>query len=145
VPRRNYIWGREVRHGGWYPDYQLRLLRVGRARYDPSRQVHEVVLLDGADGYLENPLVHWNYRTVGEFAAKQQQYVTLEAAVRFQQGVHPKPWTYVLQPLREFWRRYVRLAGFRDGLTGLLLAALIAWYYGFRVTVELARRWRSTT
>jgi len=145
VPRRNYIWGREVRHGGWYPDYQLRLLRVGRARYDPSRQVHEVVLLDGPHGYLENPLVHWNYRTVGEFAAKQQQYVTLEAAIRFQQGVHPKPWTYVLQPLREFWRRYVRLAGFRDGLTGLLLAALIAWYYGFRVTVELARCWRSTT
>jgi len=103
------------------------------------------VLLDGPHGYLENPLVHWNYRTVGEFAAKQQQYVTLEAAIRFQQGVHPKPWTYVLQPLREFWRRYVRLAGFRDGLTGLLLAALIAWYYGFRVTVELARCWRSTT
>ncbi len=139
VPRRNYIWGREVRHGGWYPDYQLRLLRVGRARYDPTREVHEVVLLDGADGHLQNPLAHWNYRTMGQFVAKQRQYVALEAGIRFKQGVRPRPWTYVLQPLREFWRRYVRLQGCRDGLVGFVLAVLIAWYYGFRVTVELGR------
>ena len=41
----NYIAGQRVRHGGFYPDYQLRLLRRDRARYDPARPVHEVVLL----------------------------------------------------------------------------------------------------
>lgn len=139
VPRRNLIFGREVRHGGWYPDYQLRLLRVGRAHYDPAREVHEVVLLDGPEGYLSCPLWHHNYRTFGQFAAKQRQYVALEAGIRLKQGVRPKPWTYIAQPLREFWRRYVRLEGYRDGWIGFVLAALVAYYYGFLVTVRLGR------
>ena len=54
VPRHNYIAGQRVRHGGFYPDYQLRLLRRDRARYDPARPVHEVVLLDGPSGHLQH-------------------------------------------------------------------------------------------
>jgi glycosyltransferase involved in cell wall biosynthesis len=36
VPRHNFIAGQQVRHGGFYPDYQLRLMRRDRARYDPA-------------------------------------------------------------------------------------------------------------
>ncbi|MBC7315348.1 MAG: glycosyltransferase family 2 protein [Chloroflexi bacterium] len=143
VPRRNIILGREVRYGGWYPDYQLRLLRRGRARYDLSRPVHEVVQLQGPAGYLQAPLLHYNYRTMAQFRAKQRQYIGYEAQIRYQQGIRPKPWTYFLQPLREFWRRYVTLKGYRDGLHGLRLCALVAYYYGFLVTVRLGRLWRS--
>ena len=35
---------------GWYPDYQLRLMRVDAAQYDPERQVHEIVMLEGQAG-----------------------------------------------------------------------------------------------
>jgi len=139
VPRRNLIWGFEIRHGGWYPDYQLRLLKLGRAHYDTTRQVHEIVHLEGKDGFLQEPLVHHNYRTMGQFIAKQRQYVAYEAEILHKQGVRPKPWTYVLQPLREFWRRYIKLEGYKDGAPGLLLCALIAYYYGFRATVQLGR------
>ncbi|MBC7255378.1 MAG: glycosyltransferase family 2 protein, partial [Chloroflexi bacterium] len=143
VPRRNIILGREVHYGGWYPDYQLRLLRRGRARYDLSRPVHEVVQLQGPAGYLQSPLLHYNYRTMAQFRAKQRQYIGYEAQIRYQQGIRPKPWTYFLQPLREFWRRYIALKGYRDGLHGLRLCALVAYYYGFLVTVRLGRLWRS--
>jgi (heptosyl)LPS beta-1,4-glucosyltransferase len=142
VPRRNFIWGRETRHGGWHPDYQLRLLRLGHAHYDPTREVHEIVLLEGAEGYLREPLLHYNYHTLGQFANKQRQYVALEAGILYKSGVRPKPWTYLSQPLREFRRRYVQLRGYRDGVHGLLLCTLVAYYYGFRVTVELGRLWR---
>ena len=47
VPRHNFIVGHQVRHGGFYPDYQLRLLRRDAARYDPARPVHEVVHAGG--------------------------------------------------------------------------------------------------
>lgn len=144
IPRRNFIFGHEIRHGGWYPDHQLRLLRRARARYDPHRQVHEVVLLPGPAGYLQEPLIHHNYRDVAQFAAKQRQYVALEAQVRYQDGVRPRPWTYLLQPLREFWRRYVTLQGYRDGWQGLRLCALVAYHYGFLVTWRLGRLWRGT-
>jgi len=144
VPRRNIIFGDEIRHGGWYPDHQLRLLRRSRARYDPHRQVHEVVLLDGETGYLDEPLIHYNYRSVAQFSAKQRQYVALEAQIRYQDGVRPRPWTYVLQPLREFWRRYVTLQGYRDGWAGMRLCALVAYHYGLLVTLRLGQLWRTS-
>ncbi|MHB0858953.1 MAG: glycosyltransferase family 2 protein [Anaerolineae bacterium] len=144
VPRRNLIWGREIQHGGWYPDYQLRLLRVGCAHYDLTREVHEIVALEGVEGHLRRPLVHHNYRTVRQFMAKQRQYVAYEAAILLKQGVHPHPWTYISMPLREFHRRYVKLGGYRDGLHGLALCALTAYYYGFRVTWALGALWRQS-
>jgi (heptosyl)LPS beta-1,4-glucosyltransferase len=137
VPRRNFIWGHETKHGGWYPDYQLRMYRVDRARYDPEHPVHEVVILQGEAGYLKEPLLHFNYATVAQFVAKQQQYVELEAGNRLRAGVRPKPWTIVTQPLREFWRYYVRLQGYKDGWHGLRLCSLVAYYYGYAVTARL--------
>ncbi len=142
VPRRNFFWGHEIRHAGWYPDYQLRLIRVGRGHYDPERRVHEIVQLSGADGHLREPLIHYNYRSLAQFRAKQRQYVTYEAGIRHERGTRPHLWTYLAQPLREFWRYYVRLRGYRDGYWGLVLCLLMAYYYGWRVTVELGRSWR---
>lgn len=128
VPRENHIVGRVMRGGGWHPDYQLRLLRRGRARYDPARPVHEVVLLDGEAGYLQHPLIHYNYDTWGEFHAKQRRYAELEALALYCQGVRPLPHRYVTQPWREFRRRYFALAGYRDGWHGLRLSLYMAWY-----------------
>src|SRR3990172_7712430 len=39
IPRHNYIFGKLTRHAGWYPDYQLRLMRRALAHYDPARPV----------------------------------------------------------------------------------------------------------
>jgi (heptosyl)LPS beta-1,4-glucosyltransferase len=128
VPRRNYIWGRWIRYAGWYPDYQLRLLRCGWARYDPAREVHEVVLLDGPDGHLDNPLEHYNYATVAQFLRKQDYYAHYEARILIGRGIRPRPHSLLLQPVREFTRRYFTLHGYRDGLHGLLLCVLMAYY-----------------
>ena len=142
VPRHNYIFGRVIRHAGWYPDYQLRLLRHGQARYDPRREVHELVILDGDEGYLENPLIHYNYANLAQFVERQHRYTDYEARILFDQGVRPKPHNFVLQPLREFRRRYVSLEGYKDGLHGLLLSLLMA-YYTLVMYLRLRRLWQS--
>ena len=41
--------------------------------------------------------------------------------------------------LREFCRRFLTLKGYRDGLHGLRLALLLAFYYGFYPYWLLAR------
>jgi glycosyltransferase involved in cell wall biosynthesis len=128
VPRRNIIWGKWIRHAGWSPDPQLRLLKRGRARYDPAREVHEVVILDGAEGYLENPLTHYNYATISQFLAKQERYTDYEAGILFKQGERPRARAVITMALREFWRRYVTLRGFKDGMHGLLLSGLMGYY-----------------
>jgi (heptosyl)LPS beta-1,4-glucosyltransferase len=130
VPRHNFIWGRRIRHTGWYPDYQLRLMRRSKARYDPERKVHELVFLDGEEGHLEHALVHYNYRTVAEFLRKTGRYTALEAEILRQAGVYPRWRSLAGQPVREFWRRFVTLQGYRDGGHGLLLSLLMAYYRG---------------
>jgi glycosyltransferase involved in cell wall biosynthesis len=132
LPRRNWIVGYEVRGGGFSPDYQLRLLRRGAARYAPERQVHEVVELDGAAEYLHQPLTHYNYLTWEQFERKQRSYAAYEARILRQRGVRPRPHNFILQPWREFHRRFVVLGGWRDGVFGLQLAARLAWHYGFQ-------------
>lgn len=138
IPRHNYLMGRLVRHAGWYPDYQLRLLERAAARFDPLRVVHEIALVDGEVGYLCEPLVHLNYGSLGEFIHKQERYCSLEAQRWLGTFGRPRPRALLGQPAREFWRRYVELRGFREGGLGLVLSALLAYYAG--KAIYLARR-----
>lgn len=128
IPRHNYIFGKLTLGAGWYPDYQTRLLKVGAAHYDPTRKVHEVVVLDEEEGTLEHPFIHYNYRDARQFAEKQRRYVAYDARILYEQGIRPKPQNYILQPLRQFWWRFVTLKGHRDGLHGLRLSTLMGWY-----------------
>ena len=76
---------------------------------------------------------------MAQFHDKQRRYAEYDAGILFKQGVRPKPRNFVLQPLREFRRRFVTLKGYRDGWHGLRLATLLAWYYGFMPYWDLWR------
>jgi len=141
IPRHNYIFGVLTKGAGWFPDYQTRLLRVGFVQYDPDRQVHEVAELNGDEGSLDNPLIHYNYRDLPHFIGKQQQYVAYDAKILFEQGIRPKIQNYILQPLRQFYWRFVTLKGYQDRLHGFKLSVLMAWYE-FRKYWILRDLWR---
>jgi glycosyltransferase involved in cell wall biosynthesis len=128
IPRHNYIFGKLTRHAGWYPDYQLRLMRRALAHYDPARPVHELVILDGPAGYLDAPLIHLNYETVSEFVAKQKAYAAYDARRLAAEGVRARPHHFLTQPVRQFGWRFVTLAGWRDGLHGLRLSLLMGYF-----------------
>lgn len=138
IPRHNYIFGRLTRHAGWYPDYQMRLLRRGRARYAAERPVHETVELDGQAGTLEQSLVHLNYDLPAEFVAKQRAYARLHAAAEAAQGHRARPQHLITRPLRQFVWRFVTLGGWHDGWHGLRLCLLAAVGEWMQVT-ELRR------
>ncbi len=142
VPRHNYIFGRLTLGAGWYPDYQLRLLRHGFVRY--ARPVHEVAEVDGATGYLENPLIHYNYHDRTQFHETQRRYVAYDAGLMLAGGERPRPHNFVLQPLRHFWWRFGTLGGHRDGGHGLELSAYMA-YYEWRKYRVLSQLWREQT
>jgi len=144
IPRHNYIFGKLTRGAGWFPDYQTRLLRVGKSRYDPERQVHELVLLEGKLGTLKEPFIHYNYQNVTQFHAKQRRYSDYDARILFESGIRPKPQNYVLQPWRQFWWRFWTLQGYQDGLHGLHLSLLLGWYE-FRKYLRLKALWGGRT
>lgn len=128
VSRRNLILGHWVHHGGWWPDHQMRLVLRGRARYSERIDPHEVVDVTGPIGYLSNTLLHYNYSSLGQLVAKQRSYAQREARTLARESVQALPHRYLTQPVREFYRRYIQLAGYRDGLLGLLLALVMGWY-----------------
>lgn len=128
IPRENYMFGHRTRGGGWFPDYQTRLLKVGEAHFDPERRVHEVTVLKQACGTLDHPFIHYNYQDVAQFHKKQKVYSAYDAQILFEQGIRPKPQNYLLQPLRQFWWRFVTLKGYIDGLHGLHMGLLMARY-----------------
>jgi hypothetical protein len=143
VPRDNRICGRSVRGGGWWPDAQLRLFRLAAGRYDPARQVHELVVLDGPTGHLTAPLIHYNYESWRQVLAKQRHYTARAVRDALAAGRVVRPRNYLLQPARAFWRRYLTLGGYRDGWLGLGLALVLAYYeFQFYVGLGRARRQR---
>jgi (heptosyl)LPS beta-1,4-glucosyltransferase len=139
VPRHNYIFGRLTLGAGWYPDYQSRLLLRDRVRWE--RPVHEIIVTDGAIGHLKNPLIHYNYDDLPDFISRQERYTDFDAGILFEQGVHPRLYTPYSQAVRHFWWRFVTLRGARDGLHGMWLSLLMAYYQAVKYQ-KLARLWR---
>ncbi|MBD0362216.1 MAG: glycosyltransferase family 2 protein, partial [Coleofasciculus sp. C3-bin4] len=66
--RRVYFLGKWIRHGGKYPDWNLRLFKHQKGRYENlsteeirntgDNEVHEHVILEGAVGYLKKDMEH---------------------------------------------------------------------------------------
>ncbi|HBY95164.1 MAG TPA: hypothetical protein DEP84_14600, partial [Chloroflexi bacterium] len=111
--------------------------------------VHEVARLAGAAGFLRERLIHINYESWREFLTKQVEFARYEARTRRATG-HAARWhNLVLQPPRAFHRRYVVWQGWRDGLLGLWLSALMAgfdflsWWYLWRGAPDGGHRMRS--
>ncbi len=78
IARQNLFAGKWIKHGGMYPDYQLRLFRRGRARYE-DRIVHEHMVVDGDSGYLKNHFVHHDYKGIERYLDRHNVYTSLEA------------------------------------------------------------------
>jgi len=140
VPRFNYFFGRYLKHGAAYPDYQLRLFRRGRASF-PCVSVHERLRVDGRIGRLAEPLYHRTYPTVADYLRKLPLYVAAGADYLERRGLRPGVgrdlWYLGLRPGVRFWRRYVFKLGFLDGWAGFLACLLdavqsVLTYYEFR-------------
>ena len=74
--------GKRIRHCGFYPSWNLRFFRRGKARYE-ERQVHEHMTVDGTVGYLRHDMEHNDRRGLEHYVAKHNHYSTLEARELF--------------------------------------------------------------
>ncbi len=136
IPRRNYFLGRWVRSSGWYPDHVLRLFRKTRGKFKEVA-VHEAVEVEGRVGFLEEPLEHHTYRSVGDFLGRMDRYSGLAAEEMLRQGRKAGILDLVLRPPVTFLRMFLLRGGFREGWGGLVLAGLYACY----TFAKYARLW----
>ncbi len=137
VPRRNWFLNRWIRHCGWYPDYrQPQLFRKSRMRYKDNR-VHEGFELNGKIGYLQEHVLQFPFRDLDQFLAKMDRYSDLMATRMIEQGRRFHSYQLITHPMFTFGKMYLLRAGFRDGMPGLILSCLYA-YYTF---VKYAKFW----
>jgi glycosyltransferase involved in cell wall biosynthesis len=137
VPRKNYFLGRWIKHCGWYPDYrQPQLFRKSRLRYR-DELVHESFDLEGRTGYLTSPALQYPFRDIDHYLAKQDRYSDLMARRMMEQRRPFSPHQLVSHPGFTFLKMYIGRGGCLDGVPGLILSGLYA-YYTF---IKYARLW----
>lgn len=127
VPRLTRFLGRWMRHGGWYPDYVLRLFRKDAGRFSDNI-VHESVLVDGSTRRLSEDLLHYCYPTMDNYISKMNRYTSLAALELHRSGQRAGLVRLLVNPLAKFVKQYFLRAGFLDGAEGLTLALLSAGY-----------------
>jgi glycosyltransferase involved in cell wall biosynthesis len=127
IPRKNFFLGKWIRHGGWWPDYTLRLFRKDMA-FMQDREVHEKVVVRGSTGYLKNPMEHYTSRSLSDFIKKLENYSTLSAREMVQKDFMPGIFSLIFRPLFTFFKMFFLRRGFLDGKYGLILSLLYSYY-----------------
>jgi glycosyltransferase involved in cell wall biosynthesis len=135
MPRLSYYLGRWIRHGGWYPDRKVRLVRKGRGRWIGDT-LHETLTVDGRVLSLLQPIYHFVYRSISDQLSTIDRFSTIAARERGRAtGI------YVLAGLghaaAKFTECYLWKLGLLDGWPGLVIAANSAWY----VFLKHAKAW----
>ena len=138
VPRRNIFWGVWVRHGGLYPDHQLRFFRRHAGRF-VADAVHESVRVAGRVDTLAEPLLHHSYRSLEDFVQRSNRYSTLAAGEWVRRGKRAGLADLIFRPLGRFLSMYIIQRGFLDGWRGFVLAVLYADY----VFLRMAKAWEA--
>ena len=127
LPRLSWVFGRFIRHGGWYPDYVIRLYPRSKAAYGAD-MVHEKLSF-GHNMQVEKlngDLLHYTYRDLQHYLVKSAGYAAAWAEQRQVRGKRGSLLQGFSHGLTCFLRMYIFRLGFLDGLQGLLLAILSA-------------------
>jgi glycosyltransferase involved in cell wall biosynthesis len=121
MPRKNFYFGRWLRHGGKYPDPQLRLFARGKARFLPL-PVHERLQVDGPVARLKEPLHHYPYSTPADMEKKRAFYC--EILTRAYALKNRSRALIIFRPFTRFLSSYLFKLGFLDGAEGLKTALM---------------------
>lgn len=126
LKRRDFIWGRELKHGETGNIKLLRLARKGAGLW--KRRIHEVWEIEGNIGTLRSPLLHHSHQTLREFLADIDWMSTLHAQENKKEGKKSSPFKIVLYPKFKFIENWILKLGFLDGVPGLLVALLMSFH-----------------
>lgn len=135
MPRLSFYLGRWIKHGGWYPDLKVRLVRRGCGKWKGDA-LHEQLVVDGNVVALSKPILHYVYRNISDQIRTINRFSDLYAIER-----GPKRGWFVtaglIHAFGKFVECYLWKLGFLDGLPGLVIAVNSAWY----IFLKHAKAW----
>ncbi len=128
IPRLSVYLGREIRHGGWYPDRQLRFFDRRKGKWK-QRVIHEsFAMADGSSvGRLKGNILHYSVDgPVHHARMVAERYAPLSAQQMLAEGKRSSRIKAVTSLLTTFVRTYIFKLGFLDGFPGFLIAYFAA-------------------
>lgn len=133
-PRKNFVLGTYLNHGGWWPDYAPRLFKRKNVKKWYGK-VHETPAIIGTFGYAEEPINHLTARSVTSMLEKTIKWAKIEADLAYTAN-HPK--VAIIKVIKamlfEFGYRYIKKLGVLDGRVGLIEAIFQALHKAVYLT-----------
>jgi glycosyltransferase involved in cell wall biosynthesis len=136
IARRTWYEGRWIKHGGWYPDFQMRLYRKAGSYWDGVAP-HQTARVRGRVETLDGELLHYTKRDLSEHHRVTERYASLAAEFLADRGETASGSKIFFSSVAAFVRTYLLKQGFRDGVPGLMIAMFTA--YG--VFLKYAKVW----
>lgn len=136
VARHSIYAGKPIDHGGWWPEWRLRLFDRRRGAWG-GKDPHDHVYVEGPVRRLSGELTHYNFRDLAHHVRKIDAYAAIVARRDVEAGRDFALHKLVLRPPLRFLKMYVWRQGFRDGLRGFILA----WMGAFSVFLKYAKAW----
>jgi glycosyltransferase involved in cell wall biosynthesis len=127
MPRLAQYLGRWILHGGWYPDRKIRLYNRHKAKW-VGDFVHESVEVEGRIGHLDTNLLHFTCASLAEHVKTVDRYTTLAAQELASRKIRIGWLRLIVEPPWTFVRTYFFRLGFLDGLEGMMIAYMAAFY-----------------
>ena len=128
IPRLSYYMGRAIKHGGWYPDLQLRLFDRRKGRWN-GRTIHESVQMDSGSIVrdLRSDILHYSVESAAHHNRMiAERYAPLGAQTMYEEGRQTSHMKAVGSAIFAFVRGYVLKLGFLDGFAGFCIAYFAA-------------------
>lgn len=128
IPRRNFLLGKELRFGGWYPDYQIRLFKKEKLKGWVGK-LHEQAQFEGEMGKLENAMIHLQPEKLEPALEKSIKWSNIEAGLLYE-ARHPSVtwWRVLRMGVTTLFERLVKKKGFLDGTEGWIESIYQAYH-----------------
>lgn len=126
---RKVWWAGDFLHHAWQPEWRLRLVRRGCARWE-GEQVHEQMeLIPGSSAMridrVCGDLRHDAFADLGDYLRKQIRHSQLAAAQKFARGERGSAWALASRPVAAWAKQVVIKGAWRDGWRGWCAASAV--------------------
>lgn len=119
IPRKNIFINHWLKHGGWWPDYQIRLINK-KYFVEWPKKIHSTPMIKGSCGYLKNPLLHFFHGDLHQMVEKTTKFEDIESDLLYQANRSVNTLTFFRKFAGELWRRMFKNLGFLDGVWGII-------------------------
>lgn len=144
LPRLSSLCGTFIHHGGWRPDFTLRLVKRKKAGFT-HHFLHAHMTVNGSKADLHESLIHYSYRNLDDVLEKLNRYASGNAKDLYAKGVKGSLTKAITHGVWAFFRTYFIRAGFLDGRYGFILAVYNAESTYYKYLKLLAMQEKSDT